>query len=298
MPFELRVSTPMSAKFWPCTLELLPSHRNLELMLTRTSWSVRPPAVAGQFYSDDNHTLQRDIAQLLSHCDATRPAPKALIVPHAGYRYCGALAAKAYASLRKAAGIVRRVVLLGPSHRVALTGIAVPSVNAFRTPLGDVALECELLQALARERLACISDVPHQRDHALEVQLPFLQVQLGEFQLVPLAVGECAPHAVATVLERVWGDAETLIVVSTDLSHFKPSAAARIADRRTCEAITRAEGTLRPDQACGCHALNGLLSIAASRSMRVELLGACNSGDVTGEQGRVVGYASFAIHEY
>ena len=262
-----------------------------------TASVIRLPAVAGLFYSADPQSLARDVAQFLS--DVARPArrPKALIVPHAGYRYSGAVAAHAYAQLAGVAADVRRVVLLGPSHRVPLRGMALPSASSFQTPLGNVALDRDCIQRVARDPQADISDAPHAQDHALEVQLPFLQSQLGEFQLVPIAVGQCAPACVARVLSDVWGGDETLIVVSTDLSHFQTYAQATATDRATCEAILRCDTTLNGHQACGCYALNGLLAAIAARGMRVELLDRRNSGDVTGDRARVVGYASFAAYE-
>ena len=256
---------------------------------------VRPAAVAGTFYPADPLVLARDVRALLGAVTAGGSRPKAIIAPHAGYVYSGAVAASAYALLSDSRNQIERVVLLGPSHRVPLQGMALPSVDAFMTPLGAVALDRPVLDEMSALPAVAVADAPHALDHALEVQLPFLQTQLGSFSLLPVAVGACPPELVADVLESVWGAAETLIVVSTDMSHFHCSDEARVIDRDTAELIVRGEATLRGEQACGCHAVNGLLLAARRHDLPVKLLDLGNSGDTAGDRARVVGYASFAV---
>jgi AmmeMemoRadiSam system protein B len=258
---------------------------------------TRPAAVAGLFYPADAATLSREIDGFLDGQPRAARAPKALIVPHAGYVYSGPVAATAYARVAPLREQIRRVVLLGPSHRVPLEGMAVPSVDAFETPLGPVALDRASIDALVAAGSATQWDAPHAGEHALEVQLPFLQAQLGAFILVPVSVGRCAPESVADLLDTLWGGDETLIVVSSDLSHFHRYDEARRIDRDTSDAILRRESTLRGEQACGCHAVNGLLLCARRRALPVQLLDLRSSGDTAGDCERVVGYASFAIHE-
>ena len=264
-------------------------------MQTASETRVRLPAVAGLFYPGDPALLKRDVQALLDAVERRGPQPKALIAPHAGYVYSGAVAASAYALLGDSREQIERVVLLGPSHRVPLRDMAVPSVDAFVTPLGTIALDQPGIDALRALPGVQVMDAPHQLDHALEVQLPFLQAQLDDFTLLPVAVGACPADLVADALEAVWGGAETLIVVSTDMSHFHPYAEAQTIDRASTELILRREVTLRGNQACGCYAVNGLLRVAQRRDLRVQLLDLANSGDTAGDRTRVVGYASFAV---
>ncbi|MDP3420292.1 MAG: AmmeMemoRadiSam system protein B, partial [Thiobacillus sp.] len=220
--------------------------------------AIRPAAVAGLFYPDHPAELRRTLTDLLAHAQpgATVSAPKALIVPHAGYVYSGAVAASAYARLAALRGRVRRVVLLGPTHRVAVRGLALPEADRFATPLGDVALDQAGMQALAGLPQVVRSAAAHQKEHSLEVQLPFLQQVLGDFQLLPLAVGEATAAEVAEVLEAVWGGGETLIVISSDLSHFLPDALARKVDGETVNAILALDSHLKHEQACGATPVN------------------------------------------
>jgi AmmeMemoRadiSam system protein B/AmmeMemoRadiSam system protein A len=266
----------------------------------KSATSSRPPAVAGMFYPDDPTDLQREIQRYLGmvHAPAAEaPVPKALIVPHAGYIYSGPIAAQAYARLRPLAGRVRRVVLLGPVHRVPVRGLAVPSVDRFETPLGAIDIDRESLARLADLRQVVASDRAHAQEHSLEVHLPFLQQVLGRFALVPLAVGEATPDDVAAVLARLWGGAETLVVVSSDLSHYLPYAAARAMDRATVDTMLALAPTLDHQQACGATPVNGLLALAHRRGLRVELLDLRNSGDTAGDRRHVVGYAALALYE-
>jgi AmmeMemoRadiSam system protein B/AmmeMemoRadiSam system protein A len=261
---------------------------------------VRPAAVAGTFYPRDARELDREVAELLDGVENLAPRfghPKALIVPHAGYIYSGPVAARAYDELGAARGIVRRVVLLGPVHRVPVRGLALPGVDAFETPLGRVPVDAEAVQMLAPFRQVVTSAAAHAQEHALEVQLPFLQKMLGEFQLVPLAVGEAKPHEVRDVIERLWGGPETLFVISTDLSHYHPYAEARAIDRATLARIAAFDVDINHEEACGATPLNGFLAAARARGMSIRLLGANNSGDTAGGKDRVVGYSAFALYE-
>lgn len=262
--------------------------------------SSRPPAVAGVFYPADPAELRRELRQYLEQApvpQANAPAPKALVAPHAGYVYSGPIAARAYARLRPLAGTVRRVVLLGPVHRVPVRGLAVPSVAAFDTPLGSVEVDRAGLARLAGLPQVVTSDRAHAQEHSLEVHLPFLQQVLGDFKVVPLAVGEATAAEVAEVLDRLWGGPETLVVVSSDLSHYLPYTAACAADRATVNAMLSLESTLDHAQACGATPVNGLLAFARRHRLRPELLDLRNSGDTAGDRGRVVGYAALALYE-
>jgi AmmeMemoRadiSam system protein B len=256
----------------------------------------RPPAVAGVFYSDATETLRRDIEEMLASQTASGPAPKAIVVPHAGYVYSGSVAAAAYARLRNFAAEIRRVVLVGPSHRVAFHGLAVPSVDAFATPLGAVPVDTVLRREVAVQRGVITSDRAHQFEHSLEVQLPFLQTVLREFTLLPIVAGDAAAADVADVLDCVWGGPETLIVVSTDLSHFLDYASARVRDAATGQRILAFSAELDGEDACGCVGLNGFLLAARRRGLTSEAIAQCNSGDTAGDRRRVVGYGAFAFY--
>jgi hypothetical protein len=259
---------------------------------------VRPPAVAGLFYPKDARELADEVA---AHLDRTEEAPqapgfpKAVIVPHAGYVYSGPVAASAYDLLRPARGIVRRVVVLGPCHRVPVRGLALPQASAFATPLGRIPLDEEALTAIRDLPQVLESATTHAEEHALEVQLPFLQRVLGDFLLVPLVVGDAAPEEVAEVLDRLWGGTETLIVISSDLSHYHPYASAREIDRATVRAILDFDSGISHEQACGATPVSGLLIAAKRKSLASRLLDCRNSGDTAGDRHRVVGYASFAL---
>lgn len=262
--------------------------------------SIRPAAVAGMFYPREARVLAADVADLLAGVEHLAPRlgfPKAVVVPHAGYIYSGSVAAHAYDELAGARGIVRRVVLLGPVHRVAVRGLAAPTVEAFDTPLGRVSVDRPALELLRDLPQVVQSDRAHAMEHSLEVQLPFLQTVLGEFALVPLAVGAASVQEVSQVLERLWGGPETLIVISTDLSHYHAYEQARQVDGATVARIAAHAHDLEHEEACGATPLNGLLAVARSRGIPVRLLAACNSGDTAGGKDRVVGYSSFALYE-
>jgi MEMO1 family protein len=265
----------------------------------RGNSSVRPPAVAGLFYPDDEHELRAAVSVYLAqHETETADAPpKALIVPHAGYIYSGGTAAAAYAKVARLRQSIRRIVLIGPSHRVYLRGMAAPAASAFATPLGKVEIDRGLKSALLQRDDVVESDTPHAQEHCLEVQLPFLQMLFDDFTLLPLVLGSVAPEHVAAALAEVWGDAATLVLVSSDLSHYHTYEQARQIDAVTSTSILRREPTLVGEQACGAVGINGLLYLAGQRSLSVSEIARCNSGDTAGDRSRVVGYGAFAVHE-
>jgi MEMO1 family protein len=264
--------------------------------------TLRPAAVAGTFYPADAQDLRDALAghlasaSLFAAAEAERP-PKLLVVPHAGYIYSGDVAARAYAPLARWRGHVTRVVLLGPVHRVPVRGLAAPTVSAFQTPLGRVPLDRVALASLDDLRQVVWTDLPHAPEHSLEVQLPFLQTVLGDgFTLVPLAVGQARPSEVAEVLERLWGGDETLIVISSDLSHFLPYAEAQARDQATVQRILRFATDLEGTEACGAAPLNGALLAAHRHGLAPRLLGMRNSADIAGgDPRRVVGYGAIAF---
>src|SRR5215472_8294404 len=253
------------------------------------------------FYPDGRSALDGTVRAYLTRAardiDAKAALPKALIVPHAGYVYSGAIAASAYARIAKARTTFRRVVLLGPVHRVPIRGLALPVAQAFATPLGTVEIDATAAAdalALAQVRT---SEAAHALEHALEVQLPFLQVALEDFRIVPFAVGDASAAEVAAVIDRLWGGPETLIVVSSDLSHYHPYSEACAIDRRTTSDILALASSLDHEQACGATPINGFALCAKRRGLAVELLDLRNSGDTAGDKSRVVGYAAFAFTE-
>ena len=264
--------------------------------------SIRQPAVAGSFYPGHSGQLSADVDGFLAAAEAEleagAPVPKAIVAPHAGYVYSGATAARAYVRLKPAAATISRVILLGPCHRVALSGLALSSAEAFSTPLGSVPIDAEAARAIADLSQVQVLDDTHAEEHSLEVQLPFLQAVLDDFKLLPLVVGEASAEAVAEVLDRLWGGPETLIVISSDLSHFLDYDSARALDARTSLAIENlTPEAIGNDQACGRNPLKGLLALAKRRGLRVETLGLCNSGDTAGTKDRVVGYGAWGFFE-
>ena len=270
------------------------------MALTPNLSSIRPAAVAGAFYPGDPRRLAEEVGELLDGVDNLEPKfgfPKALIVPHAGYIFSGPVAAHAYDELGAARGIVKRVVLLGPVHRVPVRGLALPLADAFETPLGRVPVDGNAARSLAGLGQVVTSEPAHAQEHSLEVQLPFLQKMLGEFALVPLAVGTASADEVAQVIERLWGGPETLVVLSTDLSHYRNYEEAKRIDGATLGRIAGFATDLGHEEACGATPLNGFLALAKSKKLSIRLLAACNSGDTAGGKGRVVGYSSFALYE-
>ena len=281
---------------------------------------VRPAAVAGLFYPDDPVALRSTVLSFLaarSRGAAGAPAwrpPKAVIAPHAGYSYSGPIAASAFAALTPgaagAAGVaggdagaagggsapdVRRVVMLGPSHQVPLRGLGLPGVERFATPLGMVPLDLEAAAAVDRLPQVAVRPDAHEAEHSLEVELPFLQVVLGPFELLPLVVGEAGGEEVAEVLELVWGGDDTVLVISSDLSHYLPAAAAERMDRETAAQILALAGPLTSRQACGAVPINGLLVAALRQGLVPRQLDLRHSGDTSGDRSRVVGYGAWAF---
>ena len=233
---------------------------------------------------------------MLSSAQTSLTVPKALIAPHAGYIYSGPIAANAYARLLTGRGTIRRVVLLGPSHRVAFHGLAVSSADGFDTPLGSIPLDKALIQSISRLPQVHFLDQAHAREHSLEVHLPFLQMVLDDFTLLPLVVGDATAQEVGEVLEQVWGGPETVIIVSSDLSHYHDYETAIRMDSATSRAIE----SLRPedidyDHACGRNPINGLLYIARKKGLHAETVDMRNSGDTAGPRDQVVGYGAYAL---
>lgn len=258
---------------------------------------VRPTAVAGRFYPDDPAELRGSVEGFLDFAPAwTGPPPRALVAPHAGYVYSGMVAAHAFAAVRGPLGAgFERVVLLGPSHYVHFGGLALPKVEAFATPLGEIPLDPDARRELEGLDTVLPADAPHAREHSLEVELPFLQVALGDFRLVALAAGDESPERVAAVIDRLAGE-RTLVVVSTDLSHFLPCEEARARDERTSRAIeSLAWEEIGRDDACGRVPLRGLLAWARARSLACRRLDLKNSADTIGPPDRVVGYGAYAF---
>jgi AmmeMemoRadiSam system protein B len=259
--------------------------------------TIRQAAVAGSFYSGDAQTLIQHIRAFLHAAltDTECATPKAIIVPHAAYIYSGQTAAIAYAQLLPVRGSIKRVILLGPMHRVGVRGLALAEVDHFSTPLGEVEIDQTAIVELSVLKQIEHSAAAHAHEHSLEVQLPFLQTVVDDFKLVPLAVGDATPAEVAEVLELLWGGPETLIVISSDLSHYLPYQLAQRLDHETIAHILALQPSLTHEQACGGSAINGLLLAAKQHQLQVKLLDVCNSGDTAGDKERVVGYAAFSF---
>lgn len=261
---------------------------------------IRPPAVAGLFYPENANELRSEVGHYIEAC-APRAAVagklKALIVPHAGYQYSGPVAGFAYRRLRDWAAVIRHVVMIGPSHRVPIRGLAVPSVGAFATPLGNVPVDVIGRERLCELGLVGISDASHAAEHSLEVQLPFLQIVLEDFDILPITVGLAPAEQVARVIDAAWGGPETLVLVSSDLSHYHTWNEARQLDAETTRTIMERRSDLPDEQACGACAINGLMQVARRRGLAVELLDQRNSGDTAGDHSRVVGYGAYALHD-
>jgi AmmeMemoRadiSam system protein B len=260
--------------------------------------AIREPAVAGMFYPGNAEELQHMVQQMLQQAgEVEGKPPKALIAPHAGYVYSGPVAASAYARLRQVRDTIERVVLLGPSHRVGFPGLATSTAETFTTPLGDIPIDTETVARLSALPQVHPLDQAHQLEHSLEVHLPFLQESLSRFTLVPLVVGDATAEEVAEVLEAAWGGDETLIVISSDLSHYHDYATATRMDRETSDAIEQ----LRPEalhyeDACGRTPISGLLRVAQRKHLQVETVDLRNSGDTAGPRDQVVGYGAYLFH--
>jgi len=235
------------------------------------------------------------VDELLDAAPPSSTDPRALIAPHAGYIYSGSVAASAYGQLSEQRKTTRRVLLLGPSHRVPFAGLALSSAEHYATPVGDVAIDTGACRELLRLPRVDVFDEAHAQEHSLEVHLPFLRAILDDFQLIPVVVGDASPHDVAQVIERFWDHADTLVVVSSDLSHFLDYETANRVDRETTRAIEGYAQDVRPQQACGCHAINGLMKVAENHALDVTTLDLRNSGDTAGDRARVVGYGAYAL---
>jgi AmmeMemoRadiSam system protein B len=260
--------------------------------------TIRPAAVAGSFYPRAPDVLKATVSDFLADAGIAQDGQiRALIAPHAGYVYSGVVAAKAFATLKGLQRPVRRLVILGPAHFVRFRGIAIPSVDAFQTPLGDMPLDKQAIDNIAGLGQIIVDDAPHAPEHALEVELPFLQVALGALPIVPLVVGSARPEQVAAVLERLW-DAKTLVVVSSDLSHYHDYETARSLDAKTAEAIDGLdEKSIGFEDACGSLAVRGLLIEVRRRGLAIERLDLRNSGDTAGDRRRVVGYGAWVVRK-
>lgn len=267
---------------------------------------TRPAAVAGLFYPDEPGPLRRLVDTFLDKASLDNAVqgkaaageagvPKAVIAPHAGYPYSGPVAGFAFEPLRPLRGRLERVVVIGPSHHVPFRGLALPEADCFDGPLGKVEIDLEASERLLELPQVRIDALPHDREHALEVEVPFLQQVLGPVRLVPLVVGRAEPAEVAEVLELLWGGEETLVVVSSDLSHFLDYSAARASDEATARDILALKDTLLPRQACGAAAINGLNHLAPRLGLEARLLDLRNSGDTAGGRDRVVGYGAFSL---
>ena len=264
----------------------------------RSPERVQPPNVAGMFYPGDGEALRREVDAHLAGARVDGPAPKALIAPHAGFRYSGSVAASAYARLKSRASEIRRVVLLGPTHYEPIHGVAASDAESFQTPLGRIRVDAASVRRALEFAFVQRFDRAFEREHSLEVHLPFLMRVLPDFALVPLLVGKASPAEIGALLEALWGGPETAIVISSDLSHYLDYESARRLDAKTSEAIV----ALRHDdvgyeQACGRHAVNGLLHLAKRRGLEAEALDVRNSGDTAGPRDRVVGYGAYAFFE-
>lgn len=270
------------------------------LRLDKDKSRMRPPAVAGLFYPENANELRHAVNGYIAEASlraAVADRPKALIVPHAGYQYSGSVAGFAYRRVRDWSADIHHVVMIGPSHRVAIRGLAVPSVGTFMTPLGSVPIDATGRSRLLELGLVGISDAAHAVEHSLEVQLPFLQVVLKDFDILPITIGFALCEQVARAIDAVWGGSDTLVLVSSDLSHYHTWSDARQLDDATTRAIVERRSDLPDEQACGACGINGLMQVARRRGLTVEVLDQRNSGDTAGDRSRVVGYGSYALIE-
>lgn len=260
--------------------------------------SVRSSAVAGMFYSSDPRELQADVEELLQHAEIDNEQPKAIIAPHAGYIYSGPVAANAYASFYKQHIPIERIVLMGPAHRVGFNGIAASSADYFSTPLGEVPVDHDSLKDCLNDGSVKYFDSAHEHEHCLEVQLPFLQRIFEQyFKIVPMVVGQARPSQVADVLRALWGGPETLVVISSDLSHYHDYKTATQLDKKTTSLIEQFHGDeLDYESACGRLPIQGLLIVAKELGLKCKTIDLRNSGDTAGPQDRVVGYGAYAFY--
>lgn len=260
---------------------------------------TRAAAVAGLFYPDSADELRPAVEGYLRTAEtaAADASPKALIAPHAGYIYSGPIAGSAFQCLASEAPDISRVVVLGPAHRMRVQGLALPGVESFQTPLGTIPVDAELVARVTGMPQISINSQAHAPEHCLEVELPFLQVVLDEFSILPLLISDAAASDIAEVLDRVWGGRETRIVISSDLSHYLAYEMALETDHRTAHQVVAMRRPIDSSQACGAVAINGLLEVAQRRGLEPRLLDLRNSGDTAGDRGRVVGYAAISFSE-
>ncbi len=258
--------------------------------------ALRDPAVAGLFYPANARELREMISDFLSEAKSSGPTPKALILPHAGYIYSGPVAASGYVRLINARNRIKRVVLIGPSHFVDFDGLAASRAEVFATPLGNVPVDKSAIEAALRLPQVEIFERAHTREHSLEVHLPFLQTILDDFLLVPLAAGDASPALVGEVLDALWGGPETVVIISSDLSHYYSDETARHLDEETSSEIEKRQ-PIGYGQACGRVPINGLLFVAARRGLIVKTVDLRNSGDTAGPRDSVVGYGSYVLEE-
>lgn len=259
--------------------------------------NIRTPSVAGMFYPSDPETLRSDVNRLLGEAgNLAATPPKAIIAPHAGFIYSGPIAASAYARVAAGRDTISRVVLLGPAHRTHVTGLAAPAATFFSTPLGDIEVDCDGIGRVLELPQVESHDAAFDGEHCLEVQLPFLQQVLDDFTIVPLLVGGATGAQVAEVLELLWGGPETLIVVSSDLSHYHPYADAKRIDAATSRAIEALDpARIGDDDACGRQPIKGLLQVARSLGLKAETIDQRTSGDTAGDRRQVVGYGAYGF---
>lgn len=256
----------------------------------------REPAVAGSFYPADPTTLSRMMGDFLLKAKTDNKAPKAIIAPHAGYIYSGPIAASAYARLKPVRDSISRVVLIGPSHRVYFEGLAVSSADTFTTPLGRIEIDKQAVELLQDLPFVGYLDQAHALEHSLEVHLPFLQQMLSHFKLVPIVAGDASAEQVGQVIDKLWGGAETLIVISSDLSHYHDYATAQRLDKHTSQLIEHLDYQhLSSEGACGKVPISGLLKALKEKSLTIKTVDLRNSGDTAGDKYRVVGYGAYVV---
>ena len=262
--------------------------------------TIRPPAVAGMFYPESPNVLKDMIEQDLAQAASTPIAsvPKVLIVPHAGYIYSGPIAASAFRMLEPYHQLIKRVIIIGPSHRVGFNGVAISSADSFETPLGTIPIDKEAQLKLSAMVGVHISDDAHAAEHSLEVQLPFLQTMLDKFSIVPIVAGDASPQLIASIIETVWGGSETLIIISSDLSHYHPYQIAQQLDQITSQAIVELDvNTIDSEHACGSVGIRGLLTFAQRHPLEASIVDLRNSGDTAGSKDSVVGYGAYLFTE-
>ncbi len=257
--------------------------------------TVRNPCVAGYFYPADPTVLAATVQNLIVNAtDLNVNAPKAIIAPHAGYIYSGPIAATIYKTLIPHKDLIKRVVLLGPAHRVGFSGIAVTNMGAFATPLGTIPIDLDGIKSTLDIPTVSVFEHAYDAEHSLEVQLPFLQSILTSFSLIPCVVGDADPNNVSILLQRLWGGTETLIVISSDLSHYHDYYTAQKLDIETTQAIVElAPQKIKDNQACGRLPVRGLLLAAAKLNLTARVLDLRNSGDTAGDKNHVVGYGAY-----